>query len=233
MVNQKYEQVGVAMTCRSFAEYEKMFALGNVVLQNSAMLDVAGGASSFVAEACVRGIKAQAVDPLYEMDTEAIYAHGIKEIELSTEKLSRIESSFDWSYYGNLDNHKKLREQSLLQFIEDYRNQRGTGRYTSALLPQLPYEDGQFSLVLCSHFLFLYHEQFDYGFHLEAVKELLRVCAVGGQVRIYPLRSLQWDYYPHLEPLMAAMEQRGAWPELLASELPFIPGSSELLCITK
>src|SRR5665647_3837308 len=106
MGNQKkYEQTGVAMTCRSFAEYEKMFAFGELALQNGPTLDVAGGASSFVADACARGFHAQAVDPLYEMNPESIYTHGFKEIEASTEKLSLLESSFDWSYYGNLENH--------------------------------------------------------------------------------------------------------------------------------
>ncbi|NHN31285.1 class I SAM-dependent methyltransferase [Paenibacillus agricola] len=233
MSNQKYEQAGVAMTCRSFAEYEQMFNFELAELQDTAILDVAGGASSFVAEACARGIQARAVDPLYELDPESIYTYGLKEIETSTEKIARLESSFDWSYYGNLGNHRKSREQSLARFIDDYRNQRETGRYISALLPQLPYEAGTFSLVVCSHFLFLYHEQFDYEFHLRAVEELLRVCRVGGQVQIYPLRTLHWDLYPHLEQLIDALEQQGAKSVLLPSSLPFIPGSDQLLCITK
>jgi hypothetical protein len=233
MSNQKYEQVGVAMTCRSFDEYERMFAFGQLALQNGAILDVAGGASSFVADACARGLQAQAVDPLYEMNPETIYIHGSTEIEASTEKLSKLESSFDWSYYGNLDNHKRLREQSLQRFIDDYRNHRESGRYTSSLLPQLPYAENTFSLVLCSHFLFLYHEQFDFEFHLKAALELLRICQVGGQVRVYPLRTLHWDYYPHMEQLMVALEKQGFKLDLLPSKLPFIPGSSELLCITK
>jgi hypothetical protein len=233
MSSQKYEQVGVAMTCRSFAEYGKMFVLDQMLLQDASILDVAGGASSFTAAAAARGMHAQAVDPLYEMNPDTIYSHGIQEIEASTEKLSRVEGAFDWTYYGNLDNHKKLRIQSLQRFIDDYRIHAAKGRYTSALLPHLPFEDGAFSLVLCSHFLFLYHEQFNYEFHLRAVQELLRVCRVGGQVRIYPLRSLQWDRYPHLEMLMDALKGKGFQPSLIPSELPFIPGSSELLCITK
>ncbi|SFL26774.1 Methyltransferase domain-containing protein [Paenibacillus sp. 1_12] len=233
MSNQKYEQMGVAMTCRSYAEYESMFVLRQLSLQDGPVLDVAGGASSFVAEANARGIQAQAVDPLYDMNPESIYAHGLQEIAVSTEKLSRLESNFDWTYYGSLDNHKKLREQSLQKFIDDYRLQEGKGQYQSARLPQLPFDDGAFSLVLCSHFLFLYHDQFDYDFHRSAVEELLRVCRVGGQVRIYPLRSLQWVVYPHLDLLIVTLEKQGFNTKLVLTELPFIPGSSELLCISK
>jgi SAM-dependent methyltransferase len=233
MNNQKYEQVGVAMTCRSFIEYEKMFTLGELKQQVGPILDVAGGASSFVAEACSRGLKAQAVDPLYEMNAEAIFTHGAQEIETSTEKLARLGNAFDWTFYGSLNNHKQMRVDSLRRFVEDYRISAYTGRYTSARLPDLPFETGKFSLVLCSHFLFLYHDQFDYTFHLQAVQELLRVCRTGGEVRIYPLRSLQWVRYPHLETLITALEEQGAKTQLMNSELPFIPGSSELLCITK
>jgi hypothetical protein len=234
MIKQKYEQAGVAMTCRSYAEYEKMFALGHLRQQDGPILDVAGGASSFVAEACDRGILAQAADPLYEMNAEAIFAHAAQEIETSTEKLARLEAAFDWTFYGSLNNHKEMRVQSLQRFIEDYRTVSAhTELYNSARLPELPFDNERFSLVLCSHFLFLYHDQFDYAFHLKAVLELLRVCRTGGQVRIYPLYSLQWVRYPHLDDLIAALENKGGKVQLLTSELPFIPGSSELLCITK
>ncbi|MDF2961520.1 MAG: hypothetical protein K0S39_3255 [Paenibacillus sp.] len=228
-----YEQTGVAMTCRSFAEYERMFTLGQLGVQDGPVLDVASGASSFVAEACARGIKAQSADPLYAMTAEEILKHGEQEIEISTRKLGAMQEIYDWSYYGNLEKHRALREQSLARFIEDYRQYKEEGRYIPAQLPRLPFEDGAFSLVLCSHFLFLYHDQFDYTFHLEAVLELLRVCRPGGQVRIYPLRSLQWEYYPRLEQLISTLKEAKIRAELLPSGLPFIPGSSELLCLTK
>ncbi|MCR8631079.1 class I SAM-dependent methyltransferase [Paenibacillus radicis (ex Xue et al. 2023)] len=231
--SKRYEQTGVAMTCRSFAEYEKMFALGQLTALDGPILDVAAGASSFTAEACARGINAKSADPLYSMNADEIMSHGGQEIITSTQKLAAIKESFDWSYYGDLDRHRALREQSLVRFIQDYRQYKEEGRYVPALLPKLPYEDGTFNLVLCSHFLFLYHEQFDYEFHLQAIQELLRVCRPGGQVRIYPLRSLQWDYYPHLEQLLSTLEKEQIKTRLLASELPFIPGSTELLSLAK
>jgi SAM-dependent methyltransferase len=228
-----YQQLGVAMTCRSYAEYQRMFALWQLSPEDGPILDVAGGASSFVAEATARGMQAQAADPLYEMDVVTIIGHGEREIESSTQKLAGIRDVFDWSYYGDLERHRALREQSLLKFGQDFRQAKGTGRYVPASLPKLPFADGAFSLVLCSHFLFLYQDQFDEQFHLQAIQELLRVCRKGGQVRIYPLRSLKWVVYPHLEQLMSSLKDTGVGAELLVSELPFIPGSSVLLCLTK
>jgi hypothetical protein len=228
-----YEQAGVAMTCRAYAEYVSMFALGELNGQSGPVLDVASGASSFTAEANARGIMAVSADPLYALDAEEMAKHGEREIELSTAKLQAIRDSFDWSYYGSLERHRALREQSLSLFVEDYKAFKEKGRYVTAELPQLPFQDGEFALVLCSHFLFLYKDQFDYEFHLQAVRELIRVCRIGGQVRIYPLRSLQWEYYPDMDRLLQTLEEEGIKAGLMASELPFMPGSYELLCLAK
>ncbi|WP_243633254.1 class I SAM-dependent methyltransferase [Paenibacillus xerothermodurans] len=233
MGEKSYEQIGVAMTCRSFAEYELMFALAPLSAQDGPILDVAAGASAFVAEASARGVRAYAADPLYAMSPEDVINHAAKEIDTSTHKLAAIRDVYDWSYYRSLDNHRRMREWSLQVFAADFRHNRSSGRYTSAQLPDRPYADDAFSLVLCSHFLFLYQDQFDDEFHEQAVLELLRVCRKGGQVRIYPLRSLKWELYPRLDTLIAKVRETGASAELAASKLPFIPGSSELLLIQK
>lgn len=233
MSKQHYEQMGVAMTCRSFAEYELMFALDEAILQEGPILDVASGASSFTAEANARGYRAQSADPLYSMDAVSIQEHGLREIEASTQKLNEIKEVYDWSYYGSLERHRTLREQSLQRFVEDFRESVGTNTYTAAYLPELPYESESFSLVLCSHFLFLYQEQFDEEFHLRAVRELLRVCRPGGRVLIYPLYSLRWTRYPGLDQLLANLESEGVTADMGTSELVFIPGSKEYLRLKK
>ncbi|WP_256449067.1 methyltransferase domain-containing protein, partial [Lysinibacillus sp. GbtcB16] len=71
------------------------------------------------------------------------------------------------------------------RFLEDFASSEGASRYHAAGLPVLPLERGSYDFVLCSHFLFLYEAQFNFDFHLEAVRELLRVCKPDGQVRIY------------------------------------------------
>jgi len=185
-----YEQVGVAMTCRSFQEYVDMFSLPVEWMEKGPILDVGAGASSFTAEANQKGLSAVAVDPLYAMDPQAIYAKGKQEIVESTEKLSGLASAFHWDYYGSLDNHQKNREDSLERFIRAYIADEAKQTYIPGVLPRLPFADAQFSLVFGSHFLFLYHQQFDEAFHLRALTELVRVCRPGGQVRLYPTVGL-------------------------------------------
>ena len=50
---------------RSLDEYVRFFSLDIDELRGRPVLDVAGGPSSFTAEACRRGIDAVADDPLY------------------------------------------------------------------------------------------------------------------------------------------------------------------------
>ena len=87
-----YEQIGVAMTCRSYEEYKKMFSLEDALLEKSKILDVAAGASSFVAKANIRGY--DAVDPLYSLTPEEMVTHGQKEMRKATQKLKKKCPSF-------------------------------------------------------------------------------------------------------------------------------------------
>jgi ubiquinone/menaquinone biosynthesis C-methylase UbiE len=228
-----YEQVGVAMTSRSFAEYEKMFMLQTEQLQGRRVLDVAGGASSFTTEARKLGILAEAVDPLYEKSSEEIDKHGRQEIELVAAKMEKLQKVYDWTFYGSLQNHTTGRVKSLERFVEDFSSHDGKARYHAACLPVLPFEHESFDLVLCSHFLFLYEEQFDYNFHLEAVRELIRVAKSGGEVRIYPLLSFRTEEYSRLPDLINELTNERHLVEKREASLTFLPNSHQYLSIIK
>ncbi len=230
-----YPQTGVAVTCRSFREYEAMFALDDGALAGGPTLDVAGGASSFAAEARARGARVVSADPRYAKSAAALYAESLEEIASSTAKLERAKDRFDWTYYGSIEAHRANRERSLERFVADYRaeTEAGSAAYVSAALPKLPFDDGTFALTLCSHFLFLYEEQFTHEFHRDALLELYRVARPGGEVRVYPLYTLRHERYPGLDDLIREFESAGAAVRLLPSRLPFISGSTELLAICK
>jgi len=228
-----YEQSGVAMTCRTFDEYMKMFALCEEDLIEGPILDVAAGASSFVAEASKLGMTAVAADPLYQLNPDVLSHRGLEEIEESTAKLDRLKEYFDWSYYGSIERHQANRMRSLEMFIEDYRYDSRSGRYIAAVLPELPFADNHFRYVLCSHFLFLYGDQFGADFHLLAMRELLRVCMSGGHILIYPIKTLRWADYDGLPGLVEQLRLEGARVAFIPSRLPFIPGSTEVMSIGK
>ncbi|TVY00451.1 class I SAM-dependent methyltransferase [Cohnella terricola] len=227
-----YPQTGVASTCRSFDEYRAMFRLEDEILRRGPVLDVAGGASSFTAQLDAMGIPAVAVDPFYDGLSEQVIADGYKEIEVSSAKIAAMANSYDWSFYGSPENHRRIRESSMDLFAEHFRNETTRSRYYAASLPNLPFEDDTFQLAVCSHFLFLYSDAFDKRFHAAAIAELLRVLRPGGELRIYPLITLKWEEPSFLNELLE--ELKGvAQVEFLTSYLPFTPAKSPLLRLEK
>ncbi|MFC5703787.1 class I SAM-dependent methyltransferase [Cohnella faecalis] len=229
-----YPQVGVASTCRDYREYIAMFGLSDDDLRRGAVLDVGGGGSSFTAQLNAMGVEAVVADPLYAAATEEVLGIVRKEIDTSSAKLAANAGAFDWSFYGSPEKHRQLREQSYRAFAEDYAREDARRRYVPASLPRLPFEDGSFSLALCSHFLFLYgaDPMFDEAFHLAALKELLRVVRPGGEVRIYPMVTLQWEPYPYLSALLDQIKEI-AIAKTSESSLPFTPVRSPVLTLAK
>lgn len=231
--NEKYEQKGIAMTCRSFQEYMDMFALEHEDLEDNIILDVASGASSFVSSCNEQGYTAYAIDPLFAYDAEALKGHGLQEIEKATDNLKQAKQLFNWDYYGSFENHQDHRKQSLSMFIEDFQVHKNK-RYKKGMLPNLPFEDNQFSLILSSHFLFLYEEQFDVDFHYEALKELLRICKKGGFVRIYPLVGFDGKRYKKMQLLEEKLlAETGVSIAYIPTTFNFMENASEILQLYK
>ena len=65
--------------------------------------------------------------------------------------------------------------QAMELFLADYDRGKAEGRYVTAELPLLPFEDCSFDLAVCSHFLFWYSQQLGEAFHHTSIKELCRV----------------------------------------------------------
>jgi SAM-dependent methyltransferase len=228
-----YEQIGVAMTCRSYEEYEKMFSLEQSLLKKGKILDVAAGASSFVAEAKMKGYDAVAVDPLYKMTIDEMTKHGQRELEAATEKLTKYAHLYVWEGYKNLEHHDQLRKHALELFLEQYRHDKNKEFFIPAALPCLPFEDNTYTLVLCNHFLFLYQEQFNNQFHLKAIQEMIRVTKKGGVIRVYPIVGFKDEEYPYLDRLIETLNDERIKAEKIKTNFRFLPSATHFLSISK
>jgi len=93
-------------------------------------------------------------------------------------------NGFNFDFYKNIDNHKLHRQNALKLFAQDYNDK----KYFNCELPTLDFKDSSFDLILSSHLLFVYDDRFSYEFHLEAIKEMLRVAK---RVQIFPLIDFQ------------------------------------------
>lgn len=190
---------------RSFDEYVKMFALSETDLQKS-MLSVADGPASFNAEGTEKGYRIQSIDPLYTFSAEAIRDRFYAVRDNIIDQVKATPDDWVWTYHSSADDLKERRSRVTERFAADFELGKQQGRYTLGQLPHLTAKDGTYELGLCSHFLFLYSDQFDSAFHIAAIDEMLRVC---DEVRIFPLLTLMLARSPHLDLVIQHFEKAG------------------------
>ncbi len=221
----------IAFIGRTYDEYVKIFDLDEQMPAGGRVLDCPAGASSFTAEAYLKGIDVTACDIMYNIHADELFEKGDKDIQHVFEKFDEVSHLYTWSYYKNKDDVISRRKRALELFIHDFRKGLATGRYVRAELPELPFPDKHFSLVLSGHFLFLYSDRLELDFHMKCLKELVRVCS--GEVRVFPLVGLDAKPYLHLDDVITSLENTGANVEITKTPFEFQTGSSKIMILTR
>jgi len=168
---------------RSWAEYIRMFNIDLEDIVGESILDCGAGASSFTALMSEKGFDIKAVDIIYNESADILSVKCREHLELLVAGLKSADL-FVWDFFKDIGDLKKHRINACRKFIDDYRKYKGC-RYVYGDLKCLPFEDNSFSIVLCSHLLFIYDHRLDYDFHLKTIGEMLRVSS--NELRIYPL----------------------------------------------
>jgi hypothetical protein len=214
---------------RSYDEYVRMFALTEADLAWR-ILGCGDGPASFNAEATGRGAIVVSCDPIYQFDAAQIRQ---RINETATEVLAQLRQNayeFVWGEaIPSVEALARVRMAAMNAFLGDYERGRSDGRYVDAILPSLPFADGAFDLALCSHFLFLYGQQFDTAFHARSMREL---CRVAREVRVFPLLALGAQPSPHVAPVTAALEGDGFAVRVERVPYEFQRGGNEMLRVT-
>ncbi len=161
---------------RSFDEYLDMFNLSENDLARD-IVGVGGGTASFNAQMHACGTPIISVDPIYRYS----------EAELR----QRIVA---------------FKRQTMKAFCRDFENGKQQGRYIDASLPNLLFPNQHFDLVLSAHLLFFYSANRDLVFHLDAVRELLRI---GTEVRIFPIVDVNNSLSPFVLPVIRELKKDG------------------------
>ena len=228
---QRFELPEVSFFGRTLTEYTQFFALDLAAMKGRDVLDVAAGPSSFVAEACARGIDAVAVDPLYGSSPESLAA----QVQLDyAEVLAQMRAKpglFRLKSFPSIDAAEADRRLAAHRFLTDYAARYVHGRYVGGALPRLPFFDNSFDLVLCGHLLFLYAARFDFEWHVAACRELARVSA--GEVRIHPVCGADGRPYPKLAALRRELAAGGIVSEVVRVDYEFFAGSGSMLVLRK
>jgi hypothetical protein len=215
----------VLVTSRSYVEYEAMFDLTQLP---ESVLDCSAGGSSFTAEAAERGVDAVAVDPAYELGQSELVDTVRRSLPAGSGIVDQNQGSFVWHWYGTPERRDELRVDAADRFLQDIAA--APERYVAGALPELPFEDRRFELVLCSHLLFTWADQFDEAWHLAALRELIRVSSA--EVRIFPL-VIQGTGEPvtFLPSVLDSLE--GVTWEVRKVPYEFQAGANEMLVITR
>lgn len=217
---------------RSLAEYVQFFALDLVALKHRDVLDVAAGPASFTAEACARRIDAVAVDPAYGDPDALLAARATLDDARRDEPMRTSRRLFQ---PGDLPGPRTAAGSEAgevaRRFLDDYESQFARGRYVAGALPQLPFFDATFDLVLCAHLLFLQARRFDFDWHLAACRELVRVSA--GEVRVHPVGGADGRPYPGLARLRRELRGAGIASQLVSFDGGLSVGTDSMLVLRR
>jgi hypothetical protein len=210
---------------RSFPEYLDMFGLSTSDL-GQRILGCGDGPAAFNAVLSQRGGSVVSVDPLYRFSVQEIRERIAATFGVVLEQTRKNAQEFVWRKIRSVEELGQVRLAAMEEFLADYPRGRIEGRYREASLPALPFNNGEFDLALCSHFLFLYSEQFSAAFHVEAVQEL---CRVAREARIFPLLELGARPSRHLEPVISHLQKDGFTVKMEAVHYEFQKGGDRML----
>jgi hypothetical protein len=124
----------VVLLGRTFEEYRRYFLLEPDHLIGKKVLDVAGGVSSFCAEANKLGINVTSFDPIYSLSPEKIMERSEPDLEAVYRAIGSV-PTYRWGYYKNPDYMRKLRKRASMMFLSDYENHREC--YEAGELPSI------------------------------------------------------------------------------------------------
>lgn len=216
---------------RGFEEYLSMFDLNLKYLKNCRILDCNAGSSSFTTHMHQRGYDVTAVDLMYDIDPQKIEEITSQDFKTLMDAHHGLENKVEWGFFKNQVEMINYRINSYQEFSKDYQES-WNERYIKSELPYLDFQNNSFHLVLSSHLLFLYDDRLDYQFHVDSIREMMRVAI--HELRIYPLISLN-QHGKHSEYLKPIIEEFDKDYHLAVQKVDyrFRKGADEMLRIMK
>jgi len=214
---------------RSLDEYRQMFALSENDLGRT-IIGIGDGPASFNAEMYALGKHVVSVDPLFAFSADDIEWRFYAVVDAIIAQVKATPDDWVWTYHRSPEHLHQHRINVLARFLADYDAGKTAGRYVVGELPRLDIPDNHVELALCSHFLFLYSDQFSYEFHRASMLDMLRVAS---EVRVFPLLTLGLQPSPYVEPLMLELQSLGYRAQIRTVPYELQRGGNQMLSITR
>lgn len=212
---------------RSFEEYVEIFSLTTGDLKKS-ILGCGDGPASFNAELTRRGGNVVSIDPTYKFTAEELQSRISQVYDEIMPQMQLNKDMYIWESIPSVEALGEIRMKAMNGFISDFEGGKESGRYFCESLPNLAFEDKQFDLALCSHYLFLYSEHVGLDQHIASIKEL---CRIAKEVRIYPLLSLDGEVSPHLNKVISALSEVDLTSSLVGVGYQFQKEATQMLVV--
>jgi hypothetical protein len=210
---------------RNFDEYRRMFDLTASEL-SLRILGCGDGPASFNVECNQRGGQVTSIDPLYYFSLDAIEKRIGETYEEVMRQTHANQDKYIWDTISSPDDLGRIRMEAMQCFLASYEKGRVQGRYIPGELPYLPFAAQTFDLALSSHFLFLYTDNLAFDFHINAIREMLRVAQ---EVRIFPLLDVNAQASRYLNGVLETFRQYD--PEICTVNYEFQRGGNKMLRI--
>lgn len=199
----KYENV--VPWGRSYDEYLRMFDLSETDIHKK-ILGCSDGPASFNSLMHKKGHRVISVDPIYQFSREEIERRVTETYDTVAGQTKANQDKFIWRTIQSVDELLEIRMTAMKEFLSDYDLGKAEGRYICGELPELPFAENTFELVLCAHFLFLYSDNLSLNFHIQAIREL---CRVGKEIRIFPLLDVNSRQSVFIDPVKEYFQSIG------------------------
>lgn len=167
----------------------------------------------------------------YGKNVEETREQCVNDFHTLLEMHSGLDHKVDWNFFQDPDDLVQQRISVYEEFINSYAKYEDEG-YVKAALPELPFGDNSFDLILSSHLLFLYEDCLGYEFHWDSILEMLRTTS--SEIRIYPIVKHHGEDHQSafLPQLMDELSYKADF-NVEKVEYEFRRGSDEMLKVTR
>jgi len=183
---------------RNLEEYKSMFNLIDSDLDKR-IVSFGDGPASFNSEMTFLGKSVVSIDPVYRFTVDELKQRINETKDIVIEQTKNNLDNFVWKSIKNIQELELVRLSAMNNFLQDFEKGKTDNRYINHELPnRTDFKAKSFDLALSSHFLVLY-AQLGLDFHIESVKEMLRVAT---EIRIFPLMNLDAEKSEVLDGLI-------------------------------
>lgn len=211
----------------SLSDYQEMFNLDEADLSKK-ILDCFPGPASFNAQLHQQQRDITSCDDLFKLPHPDLENHITDVFQSMLTRVKKHESRFIWDNIGSMDDLARERQAGINQFLTDFDEGVEAGRYKTAKPKNLPFQESEFELALCSHYLFGNRIERDFDTHIAAILEM---CRVATEVRLFPLLDSNGEVSPLVGPIMLYLQQHNMGVELAQVRYQFQKNGNAMLRI--